>query len=44
MSANLIMCESCDCEYSDGFMWWSGRFWYCFECANIDYETGESIL
>ena len=40
MTANLIMCESCECEYSDSFMNWSGRFWYCFECASIDYETG----
>ena len=43
MTLNLIMCESCESEYSDGFMWWSGRFWYCFECASIDYETGEEL-
>ena len=41
--SNTIECECCESVYGDGFMWWSGRFWYCFECASIDYETGEGI-
>jgi hypothetical protein len=30
---NLIECDCCEVSFQDGFMWWSGRFWYCFECA-----------
>lgn len=41
--SNMIECECCEKTYGDGFMWWSGRFWYCFNCASRYYETGEVL-
>ena len=34
---NLIECDACECSFKDSFMWWSGHFWLCFDCA-IKFE------
>lgn len=39
MVLNLIECDACDVSFQDGFMWWSGHFWYCFECAVLIEEA-----
>jgi hypothetical protein len=44
MTANLIMCESCEWQYPDRFMWWTGRFWFCLDCSNKSYEIVGEVL
>lgn len=37
----IIECDECNVSFQDSFMWWSGYFWFCFECASIYLDEGE---